>query len=71
MKLNVVKITRENGTFEIMPKDWTDAAMLAHITPVERVFHTGRFTWLPKGEYASIAFMARAHGWELVETNSF
>ena len=71
MKLNVVKITSENGTIELMPRDWIDGAMLAHIALVERSFAVGHFTWLPENEYRSIAFMAKAHGWELVETISF
>lgn len=71
MKLNFCKNTRPNGTFEISPKDWTDVAMLAHIAPVERNFAVGRFTWIPENEYKSIVFMAKAHGWEIVETLTF
>lgn len=68
MKLNISKNIRDNGTFELKPADWRDAAMLQHIAAADRNFAPNRFSWVPENEYSHIRFMTEAHGWELVET---
>ncbi len=71
MKLNYTNRTRPNGTHELSPTDWTDAAMLKHVAPIERNFTPGAYTWVSKEEYIQIRFMAKAHGWEPVEISAY